>query len=356
MEIRINKLGKTGVKPQPLDSELSFGKFTTDHMFLMDYDSDSGWHDPRIEPYSNLNLDPTAMIFHYNQQVFEGFKAYRLADGGIGVFRPEKNIERLNSSARRMAMPEVDQNVFLDAITQLVLVDQGWLPTSLDTSLYIRPVMIATEASLGVRKSNKYLFYIIMSPVGKYYSEGFNPTRIFVSTDYVRAARGGVGEAKTSSNYGPSLVVSAQAADKGYTQVLWLDALERKYVEEVGTSNIFFLFGDELTTPRLVDSILPGVTRESVIHIAKEWGIPVSERQIAIDEVISGCRNGLLKEAFATGTSAVVSPIGEIGYLGDDFQVGGEVNTDLACRLYKELTDIQYGRKDDPQGWNLKIG
>jgi branched-chain amino acid aminotransferase len=355
MEIRLTESTTRGQKPRPKDSELGFGKYTTDHMFLMDYTHPAGWHNARIESYGDLRLDPTAMVFHYNQEVFEGLKAYALEDGGICLFRPEKNIERMNASARRMVMPELDPDLFFRAMKKLILLDREWVPKSEGTSLYIRPTMIATEPALGVRPSQKYLFYIILGPVSAYYAEGFNPTRIYVSDEYVRAAKGGVGETKTSGNYGPTLLVSEEAIRKGYTQVLWLDAKEHKYVEEVGTSNIFFFINEELVTPPLAGTILPGVTRDSVLQLTRHWGLNVSERLISIEEVVAGSKSGALKETFATGTAAVISPVGEICFKGEDFQVADGKTGELAQRLYDEITGIQYGRREDPFGWRIRI-
>lgn len=355
MEIRVTKSTRVGQKSRPKDSELGFGKYTTDHMFLMDYQEGKGWHNARIEPYHDLSLDPTALVLHYNQEVFEGLKAYQLEDGGVGLFRPEKNIERMNSSARRMVMPEIDPEVFLRAVKELVLLDRRWIPTSEGTSLYIRPTMIATEPSLGVKPSDQYLFYIVLCAVGAYYPEGFNPTRIYVSDEYIRAAKGGAGCYKTSCNYGPTLMVSKEAAKKGYTQVLWLDAIEHRYAEEVGTSNIFFYLSDELVTPPLQGTILPGVTRDSIIQLAQHWGMKVSERLISIDEVIEACKAGLLAEMFATGTAAVVSPVGGISYKGDDYKIGNGSTGKLAKRFYDEIVGIQYGHKEDPFGFMTRI-
>jgi branched-chain amino acid aminotransferase len=355
MDIKVTKSTKIGQKYRPKDSELGFGKYTTDHMFLMDYTLEKGWYDARIEPYGDLRLDPTAMVLHYNQEVFEGLKAYALDGGGIGLFRPEKNIERMNKSAKRMVMPEIDPDIYLKAMKELILLDREWLPTSEGTSLYIRPTMIANEPALGVRPSNQYLFFIVLSPVGAYYPEGFSPTKIYVSDEYVRAAKGGPGESKTSGNYGATLLVSKQAAQKGYTQVLWLDAIEHKYVEEVGTSNIFFYLNNELVTPPLKGTILPGITRNSVIQLAKHWGIAVSERPTTIDEVIDGCRNGSLKEMFATGTAAVISPVGQICFKKEDYKIAGGSVGELSKKLYDEITGIQYGHKDDPFGWRVRI-
>jgi branched-chain amino acid aminotransferase len=355
MEIRVTKSTTIGQKPRPQDDKLGFGKYTTDHMFLMDYTQGKGWHDARIEPYGDLRLDPTAMVLHYNQEVFEGLKAYHLPDGGITLFRPEKNIERMNSSARRMVMPEIDPDLFLRAMKKLIILDRAWVPKSEGTSLYIRPTMIATEPALGVRPSDKYLFFMILGPVGAYYPEGFSPTKIYVSDRYVRAAEGGVGEAKTSGNYGATLYVSREASQKGYTQVLWLDAKERRYVEEVGTSNIFFFIHDELVTPPLGGTILPGVTRDSVLHLAGHWGLTVVERPISIEEVVDGCKGGSLKEMFATGTAAVISPVGLICYKGEDFQVANGQTGEMSKKLYDEITGIQYGRREDPFGWRYRL-
>lgn len=350
MEIRVTA-NKNGSKSKPADAELGFGKYTSDHMFLMEYTEGRGWHDARIEPYGDLRLDPAALVLHYNQEVFEGLKAYRLEDGGIGLFRPERNIERMNRSARRMAMPEINPEMFFQAMKELILLDRDWIPQSEGTSLYIRPTMIATEAGLGVRPSNRYLFFIITGPVGAYYPGGFHPTRILVSDTYVRAVVGGSGEAKTSGNYGPTLLVSKEAADRGYTQVLWLDAKERKYVEEIGTSNVFCYDGKELVTPPLHGSILKGVTRDSVIDLAKKSGIAVTERPVSIDEIV----NGGFVEIFASGTAAVISPVGEIGYRGKDYKVADGKAGELAVKLYEEMTGIQYGRGEDPFGWLVRI-
>jgi branched-chain amino acid aminotransferase len=355
MEIKVTKSTTIGQKPRPQDAELGFGKYTTDHMFLMNYTDGKGWHDGRIEPYGFLRLDPAAMVLHYNQEVFEGLKAYHLEDGGIGLFRPQKNIERMNSSARRMVMPELDPDLFLRAMKELIILDRQWLPQSEGTSLYIRPTMIASEAALGVRPAKEYLFFIILGPVGAYYPEGFSPTKIYVSDKYVRASQGGVGETKTSGNYGATLYVSREASQKGYTQVLWLDAIERKYVEEVGTSNIFFLINDELVTPPLSGTILPGITRDSVLQLASHWGMNAVERPISIAEVIEGCKSGALKEMFATGTAAVISPVGLLCYKGEDFNIAEGQTGELSKKFYDEITGIQYGRREDPFGWRLRI-
>ena len=355
MESAISKKLTSNPKLRPNDSELGFGRYTTDHFFLMDYSIDRGWHNPRIEPYRTLKLDPAASIFHYNQEVFEGLKAYYLQDGGIGLFRPDRNIARMNNSAKRLVMPEINPDLFLEALKELILVDKDWIPHSSGTSLYIRPTMIATEPALGVRPSKSYLFYIILSPVGSYYPEGFNPTKIYVSSKYVRAAKGGIGEAKTSANYVGTLLIAQEAINSGYTQVLYLDAKELKYVEEVGTSNMFFYIDDELVTPPLNGTILPGITRDSVLKIARSWGLNVAERPISIDEVVDGTKSGSLKEIFATGTAAVISPVGLICYKETDYIVSDGKVGELSQNLYDEITGIQYGRKKDSFNWLVKI-
>lgn len=352
MEIRINKVDPARRRPKPQDEDkLGFGVYFSDHMFAMDYRGGEGWRDPRIEPYGPIPLDPAALVLHYGQQVFEGLKAYRRPDGGIQLFRPRDNLRRMNRSARRLCMPEVDVEFTLRALKELLILDQDWVPRSRGASLYIRPTMIATEAALGVKVSPRYLFYIMTSPVGAYYPQGFNPTKILVEDRYVRAVRGGVGEAKTCGNYAASLLAMEKAHEKGYTQVLWLDAVHQKYVEEVGTSNIFFLMEDELITPPLGGSILPGITRESVIQLARDWWIAVRERPISIEEVIDGIRLGRLKEMFATGTAAVISPVGEISFRGEVYRINDGKVGELSLRLYEDLQAIQYGTKPDPYGW-----
>ncbi|MFA4916076.1 MAG: branched-chain amino acid aminotransferase [Syntrophales bacterium] len=356
MEIRIVPTPPEKRKTKPAEeSELGFGKIFTDHFFTMKYHSERGWYDAVIEPYRPLSLDPTAMCFHYAQEIFEGLKAYRGRDGSIFLFRPFENIKRMNVSAERLCMPTIDNEVFIEAMKKLVLIDQDWIPYGRGTSLYIRPTMIATEGSLGVHSSNEYLFFIIIGPVGAYYKEGFNPTKIYVSEEYVRSAPGGTGYCKAAGNYAASLYASKLAIEMGYTQVLWLDAIERKYVEEVGTSNIFFVIEDELVTPPLAGTILPGVTRDSIIKIARNWGINVLERPLAMDEILSAYAGGKLKEVFASGTAAVVSPIGHICYKGKVHTIGGGKTGSLTERLYNEILEIQYGEKEDPFGWRVKI-
>ena len=357
MEISVNAVKPDQMKKKPTDeSKLGFGDIVTDHMFLMDYEKGKGWMNPRVEPYKPLSLDPAAMVLHYGQEVFEGLKAYRGKDGGIYLFRPRENFKRLNRSSVRLCMPEVDVDLVMDGLKELVLLDRDWVPGSPGTSLYIRPTMLATEPHLGVRPSNTYVFYIIVGPVGAYYKEGLNPVKIYVEDKYVRAVVGGIGDAKTSGNYAASLLAAEEAKKKGFTQVLWLDAVERKYVEEVGTMNMFFVIDEEVITAPLTGSILPGITRDSVIHMVKNWGLTMSERSLAIEDVVAAAVDGRLKEAFGTGTAAVISPVGQITYKGKDYVVAGGKMGELSQKLYDEIVAIQYAEKEDPYGWREKIG
>jgi branched-chain amino acid aminotransferase len=357
MEIKVTQVKADQMKEKPADeSKLGFGDIFTDHMFLMDYERGKGWINPRIEPYKHLSLDPAAMVLHYGQEVFEGLKTYRGKDGSLYLFRARDNFIRMNRSAVRVCMPELDVDFAVKALKKLVLLDKDWVPRTQGTSLYVRPTMIAVEPHLGVRPSHTYLFYIIIGPVGAYYKEGLNPVKIFVEDKYIRAALGGLGEAKTVANYAASLLAAEEAKEKGFTQVLWLDAKERKFVEEVGTMNMFFVIGDEVVTAPLTGSILPGITRDSVIRIVKKWGMKMSERSLGIDEVIAAAKKGTLKEAFGTGTAAVISPVGQITYKGNDYIVAGGEMGDLSLKLYNEIVAIQYGEKEDPYGWREKIG
>jgi len=357
MEIKIQPAAAGQRHSKPADeSKLVFGKSFSDHMFIMDYvASKGGWQNARIVPYQDLSLDPAAMVLHYGQGIFEGLKAYRCPDGTIQLFRPEKNMERLNRSAVRMCMPEIEVRWQLQILEALLKLDVDWIPHSVGSSLYIRPTMIASEPALGVRPAQEYLYYIITGPVGAYYPEGFNPVRIYVTSDYVRAVQGGVGEAKTMANYAASLYAQEMAKKKGYTQVLWLDAVERSYVEEVGTMNIFFRIEDELITPPLSGSILPGITRDSVIHLAQHWGLKVRERRISIEEVVAGIESGKMQEIFGTGTAAVVSPVGEIWYKDQCYPVTDGKVGEWAHRFYEEIVGIQYGEKQDPFGWTRVV-
>jgi branched-chain amino acid aminotransferase len=349
MEITITR-AKT-LKPKPDPERLGFGTIFTDHMFNMDYDPQRGWHRPRIEPYGPLAIDPSTMVLHYGQGVFEGLKAYRTPDGRIQLFRPRDNFKRLNNSCRLLCIPEFDEGFALQALKDLLQLEKDWVPAASETSLYIRPTIIAMDPFLGVRASHTYRFFIILSPVGAYYPEGFNPVKIQVTREHVRAVRGGVGEAKTLGNYAASLLAGDKAHDDGYTQVLWLDGVELKYVEEVGSMNIFFVIDDELITPALNGSILPGITRDSVLALGRKWGLTVSERLISIDEVLAAHGNGHLKEIFGSGTAAVVSPVGELNYGDRTLQVGDGQVGPLARKFYAAITEMQYGRAEDSMGW-----
>lgn len=349
MDITITQAESKNAKPDA--DRLGFGTLFTDHMFNMDYDPDQGWHHPRIEPYGPIAMDPATMVLHYGQGVFEGLKAYRTANGNIQLFRPQENFKRLNNSCRMLCIPEFDEGFLLEALKKLLQLEKDWVPNAPETSLYIRPTIVAMDPFLGVRASHTYRFFIILSPVGAYYPEGFNPIKIQVTREHVRAVRGGVGEAKTLGNYAASLLAGDKAHQAGYTQVLWLDGVELKYVEEVGSMNIFFVMGDELITPALNGSILPGITRDSVLALGRKWGLTVSERLISIDEVVNAHENGQLKEIFGSGTAAVISPVGELNYDGRILPVGGGNVGPLSQKLYQTITEIQYGTADDPMGW-----
>jgi branched-chain amino acid aminotransferase len=343
------------LKKCPEDSDLSFGMDFTDYMFNMDYSPDQGWHNPRIEPYASIVMDPATMVLHYGQAVFEGLKAYKTSSENIQLFRPNKNFERLNRSCRLLCIPEIDEQFSLEALKELITLEKRWVPGASGTSLYIRPTIIASDPFLGVRASYTYRYFIILSPVGAYYPEGFNPVKIWVTKNHVRAVRGGIGEAKTPGNYAASLYAGEQAHKEGYTQVLWLDGVEQRYVEEVGSMNIFFVINDELITPALNGSILPGITRDSVIALANHWGLSVTERKISIDEVIDAQKQGKKMEIFGTGTAAVISPVGLIRYQNQEYVINNGKVGELTQKLYDALTGIQYGEESDPLKWIVPV-
>lgn len=352
MQIDITPSAADQMREKPGDeSSLGFGKFFSDHMFLMRYREGDGWRDARIVPYGPLPTDPAAMVFHYGQAIFEGLKCYRGPKGSLCLFRPKENFERMNLSARRLCMPMIPVADAMAALTALLRLDKGWVPASRGTSLYIRPATIATEPALGVRPSAEYLFFIITGPVGSYYARGLEPVRILVEETYVRAAKGGLGEAKTGANYAASLLAAKNAKESGFDQVLWLSADGRREVEEVGTMNIFFVIGGEVVTPPLSGSILPGVTRDSVLRIAQGWGLPVSERRIGMEEISRAAADGTLREAFGTGTAAVISPVGAFRYRGREIVLNGGAPGDLSRKLFDEITGIQYGEIPDRYGW-----
>ena len=343
-------------KAKPIDeTKLGFGSIFTDHMFIMNYDEGQGWHDARIVPYGPIALDPSAMCLHYGQTVFEGMKAYRAKDGRVLLFRPEKNMARLNVSNERLCIPKIDEAFALKCIEKLVSIEKDWIPTAEGTSLYIRPFIFATDAHVGVHPGKHLMFMVICSPVGAYYPEGLNPVKIYVESKYVRAVRGGMGYAKTGGNYAASLKAQDEAEEQNYTQVLWLDGVERKYVEEVGTMNVFFAIGDEIVTPALQGSILPGVTRMSAIEILKSWGLNVSERPIEIQEIYDAYQNGQLKEAFGTGTAAVISPIGQLKWDDHVMEINNGKIGDISQRLYDTLTGIQWGNIEDTMHWTVEV-
>lgn len=341
-------------KPLPEWSQaLGFGCFFTDHMFLMEY-RDGTWQNPRVAPYGSLQLDPASMCLHYGQEIFEGMKVYQGADGRVLGFRSRDNFARMNRSAKRLVMPEFDMELACEGLRELVRMDRRWIPPKHGYALYIRPTMIATDAALGVRPSNEYLFFMIASPVASYYpqeNDSLNAVKIYVSDKYFRAVRGGTGEAKCAGNYAASLASQWEAKKAGYAQVLWLDALERRNVEEVGTMNIFFVMNGALVTSPLNGSILPGITRDSVIRLARHQGLTVEERPVSIAEVISGVVSGSVSEVFGTGTAAVISPVSHIAFCGAEHQVGNGQAGPVARRMYADLLGIQYGQKEDPFGW-----
>jgi len=344
----------TTLKPKPT-GPVAFGTYMTDHMFLMNYETGKGWFDPRIVPYAPFQIDPACMVLHYAQEIFEGMKAYRDPNGEIRLFRPEENFKRMNRSCERMCIPELNVEDCVEAVKALVNVEKDWVPTEKDTSLYIRPFIIATDNHIGVHASHTYLFAIIVCPVGSYYPEGLAPVKIMIEEEDVRAVRGGTGFTKCGGNYAASLRAGDRAEKLGYSQVLWLDGVERKYIEEVGAMNVLFKINGEIVTPELSGSILPGITRKSCLELLRSWGYTVTERKISVDELITAARDGSLEEAFGSGTAAVVSPIGELYYQGEHFTVsGGEIGP-VAQKLYDQLTGIQWGRCEDPFGWSVKI-
>lgn len=352
MDIKIEKAKV--LKEKPDFTKLGFGKYFTDHMFVMDYSDTEGWHDARIVPFGYISIHPASTVLHYGTEIFEGMKAYKTADG-YQMFRPLENFKRLNDSAERICLPAVDPEFALKGLTELINIDYDWIPDAEGTSLYIRPFMFGNDESLGVHAVHNATFVIILSPVGSYYAEGLNPVKIIIENQDVRAVRGGTGYAKCGGNYAASLRAGKRAAEKGFSQVLWLDGVERKYIEEVGAMNVMFMIGDTIVTPKLTGSVLPGITRKSCLEILKDWGYKVEERLLSVDELISATENGQLKEAWGTGTAAVVSPIGHLNYEGKDHIVSNNQIGELTQRLYDELTGIQWGKKPDVRSWCYKV-
>ena len=353
LNIKVTKT--TSPKAKPDESKLGFGKIFTDHMFVMDYTEGEGWHDARIIPYGKISLDPSAMVFHYGQEMFEGMKAYYGVDGKIRLFRPYMNAKRANNSNRRLCIPEVPEDDFVQAISELVRIDADWIPKAEGTSLYIRPFIIATDEFLGVAPSKHYLFIVILSPSGAYYASGLAPVGIWIEDDYVRAVRGGIGFAKTGGNYAAGLAAQEKAHSDGYSQVLWLDGVERKYIEEVGAMNIFFKIDGVITTPMLNGSILPGITRDSVLQICRHWGMPVEERRISVDELLEAQSSGKLEEVFGTGTAAVISPVGKLRYKDSVMTIGDGGIGEISQKLYDTVTGIQWGKLADELSWTVVL-
>ncbi len=355
MNISITRTTQPKAKPAD-ESKLGFGRIFTDHMFLMNYSVEQGWHNARVVPYGPIALDPSAMVFHYAQELFEGMKAYRRPDGSIQLFRPDKNIERMNNTCDRLCVPRIDPADALQAIETVVAVDSDWVPHTKGTSLYIRPFIIATDPQLGVHPSHTYIFAVILSPVGSYYAAGLDPVKIMVEREYVRCVKGGTGLAKAGGNYAASLIGQKKAEDMGFAQVLWLDGVHRRYIDEVGAMNVFFVIDGTVITPDLSDgNILPGVTRASCIELLKKWGIPVEERKLSIDEVLEAQASGRLDEAFGTGTAAVISPIGELYDRGQAYIINnGEIGK-IAQKLYDTLYGIQNGSVEDFMGWTRPL-
>ena len=353
--MEIKKMLTATPKEKPAADTLGFGKYFTDHMFMMEYTEGQGWHDARIVPFGPIPLHPASTVLHYGSEIFEGLKAYRRADGAVQLFRPIENIRRMNNSAERMCLPQIPEDMVLEALTEFVKTEQDWTPSAPGTSLYLRPFMFGNAESLGVHAVHNATYVIIASPVGSYYKEGINPVKIMIETEDVRAVRGGTGEAKCGGNYAASNRAGKRAEEKGYSQVLWLDGVHRKYIEEVGAMNVMFKIKGEIVTPALSGSILPGITRKSIIEVLKDKGYTVSERLLSIDELTAAMANGTLEEAWGCGTAAVVSPIGELAYNGEKYPVnGGEIGP-VTQMLYDTLTGIQWGKITDPYGWTVQL-
>jgi branched-chain amino acid aminotransferase len=357
MQIAVERLPEKELKTLYKDpAHLGFGKVFTDYMFTMKYRQGEGWVEPKITRYEPFTIDPAAVVLHYSQEIFEGLKAYAAKDGRILLFRPEQNAKRMYRSAERLCMEPFPEEYFVEAIETLVNLEKRWIPRAPETSLYIRPTLVGLGAALGVHPASEYLFFVILSPVAAYYKEGFKPVKLAVEDYYVRSVIGGVGDAKTGGNYAASLMAGAKAEEKGFSQVLWLDAKEKRYVEEVGSMNMFFVFGKKLVTPNLGGSILPGITRASVLELAKSLGYQTEERQISIDEVAKGLEDGTLTEAFGSGTAAVISPVGSLFYKGRDYLINNNQVGSVTQELYTKLVDIQFGNAKDPFGWVREIG
>lgn len=350
MDIKVVKTTTPKAKPENVNN-IAWGRTFTDHMFLMDYEEGKGWHSARIVPYDNFSMNPAALCLHYGQLIFEGMKAYKGADGQVTLFRPDQNMERLNKSADRMCMPSFDSEFMVKAIAELVKLDQDWIPTLPNTSLYLRPFMMATDPCLAVHPAKTYTLAVIMSPVGAYYKEGLAPVRIYVEKEFVRAVRGGTGQAKCAGNYAGALKSQVISTQEGYSQVLWLDGVSQQYVEEVGSMNVFFVIDGKIVTPALNGCILPGITRKSVIEVLKSWNLPLEERPLPIAEVAEAYKNGKLQEAFGAGTAAVISPIGELRWGDMVMNINNGNIGELSQKVYDEITGMQTGARPDKFNW-----
>ncbi len=353
MDIKITKT--TTPAQLPPEESLGFGKVFTDHMLLVDYDEKQGWHDARIVPFGRISLHPASTVLHYGAEIFEGLKAYRRADGGVQLFRPLENVKRMNNSAERMSLPQMDEQDMLDLLTTFVKTEERWVPKTFGTSLYLRPFMFGNDESLGVHAVHRASFMLIASPSGSYYAEGINPVKIMIEDQDVRTVRGGTGYAKCGGNYAASTRAGERAAKKGYSQVLWLDGVERKYIEEVGAMNVMFKINGEIVTPKLTGSILPGITRKSCIEVLRSMGYTVTERLLSVDELVDALKTGALEEAWGCGTAAVVSPIGQLAYGEEEYVVGGGKIGEVTQKLYDVLTGIQWGKREDEFGWVYRL-
>jgi branched-chain amino acid aminotransferase len=351
MASRIAFQPTTSPKSHPPDNDLKFGRVFTDHMFLADYHEGNGWQNPRIVPYGPIAFSPAAACLHYAETLFDGLKAFRGVDGKTRIFRLDRHCARMHEGSARLCMPPIDKELMREALIEFVRAERSWIPSSKGTALYLRPTQVATEPFVGVRPATDYLFFIIASPVGAYYAEGFAPVRIRIEDRYVRAAPGGLGAVKAGANYVASLLAAEEAKKDGFSQVLWTDAIEHAALEEVGTMNCFVRIGDEFATPSLEGTILSGVTRDSVITLLRKWGYSVNERRITVEEVLSAQKAGRLKEVFGSGTAAVISPVSELGWKGQSFKVGDGNPGEVSQRLFKAITDIQYGVVPDAEGW-----
>lgn len=356
MKIAVHPLREADKKPLVTDTNtLGFCKYFTDRMFTMNYSESEGWHSPQIKKFEPFQIEPSCLVLHYAQEIFEGLKAFYCKDGQINFFRPDMNAKRFNRSAARVCMPALPENDFLESIQSLLRTELRWMPRNRGAAMYIRPFMFAIDPTLGVRASTTYIYCVILSPVGPYYQEGFNPISLFVSDELTRAAPGGLGEAKTGANYAASLLAGRVAREQGCAQVLWLDAREHRYVEEVGAMNICFVMGDKIVTPALNGSILPGVTRDSIIQLGPKLGFKVEEAKISIDEVVGGITTGTITEIFGVGTAASISPVGSLKYKGVDYIVGDRKVGPVSQELYETLLGIQYGEIEDPFSWTCKL-